>query len=65
MANNSFIRCRDCEKSIGWDEATDENYTNISFDFDGLCYKCKRNLIPLFKGQIRERALQIIKSYKK
>jgi len=62
--NNSFIRCRDCEKPIGWNEAIDENYTNISFDFDGICYDCKKKLIPLFKDKIKERALQIIKENK-
>lgn len=39
-----MIRCRDCEKTIGWNEAIDENYTKISFDFDGLCYDCKEIL---------------------
>lgn len=55
-----MIRCSNCEKSIEWEESTDSLWTNISFDFDGLCYGCKRKLIPFFKERIRNECLKII-----
>ena len=45
-----MIRCRECEKSIGWDEAIDVEWTNKGLEYDGLCYQDKKKLEEINRG---------------
>ena len=48
-----MVRCKECDKTIDWDEATDTKWTQRGFEYDGLCYDDKIKLM-------REKALKII-----
>lgn len=48
-----LMRCRDCDKPIDMEEATDQKWTAKGFEYDGLCYNDKKRLM-------RKKALEII-----
>ena len=49
----SMLRCKECNKTISWEEATDSKWTAKGFEYDGLCYNDKKRLM-------RRKALEII-----
>lgn len=49
----SMLRCKECDKTISWEEATDMKWTTKGFEYDGLCYSDKKRLM-------RKKALDII-----
>ena len=54
-------RCNDCDKSVGWEEIADSEWTTKNLD--GYCYNCKLKQLDSEKDKMRLKALLIINKY--